>query len=159
MLPMAQALKLCNDSVGSGDSSSQSYYNNVGASCILDMKYLVNPSLGLTAEDVVRFCVETNPSVYVTDEEEMHRHVGSREAQRSMPAECYKQASNLKIGSSSSVAFSVKQRLELCSNAPASLGPINCTLSALENGRDPTSKLKASELPVLCSIIKTLAFF
>jgi hypothetical protein len=149
-LPMNQALRLCNDSVGSGDTSSRSYYNNVAASCILDMKYLVNPSRGLTAQDVVRFCAESNPSVYVTSDDELHRPGASH----SESAECYKRASEIKPtaeAASNTHMFSVKQRLQLCSNAPVALGPVNCSLSVMGRAREPTSRLKAAELSELCS--------
>ncbi len=153
LLPTSQALKLCNDSLGSGDSSSQSYYNNVAAACILDMKYLVNPSMGLTAHDVVQFCAEANPSVYVTSDAEMHKPQGDG-ALHSDPAECYRQAGNLRPSRDSSATtrlFSVKQRLKLCSNAPVALGPVNCSQSVIERARDPSSRLKPDELVALCT--------
>lgn len=152
LLPLHQALSVCNESIGSGDSSSQSFYNNVPATCIYDMRYNVNPSLGLTASDVVKFCAETNPSAYIDNEEELHRYMG-REVTRSPPAECYERALQIKTSPdapTNSHLFNVKQRLALCSNAPVGSGPVNCTLYMQANARNPTSKLKADDLATLC---------
>lgn len=153
LLPLHQAMSLCNDSVGSGDSSSRSFYNNAAASCIFDMRYNVNPSLGLPAQDVVKFCVETNPSVYIDSDEELHRYQG-REVVRSVPAECYENATLIKTSpeaSANSHLFTVKQRLALCSNAPVAQGPINCTSFMQSNAKNPTSKLKPDDLAALCN--------
>ena len=90
--------------------------------------------------DVLQFCTESNPSVYLSDTE---LAAGDSDNGVSEPAECFIQSALIRAttptsGASDSGAgpalFTAKQRLSLCANAHSAMGPINCTNSAMHRG-------------------------
>ena len=118
----------------------------------------MKPSFGVTALDVLKFCIQTNPASHFEHQSASDK-AGSDESESSKiedddtslglsaPAECYiksaaiTQATPMSSSSSNSKTndilstgtplFTPKQRLSLCANAYEALGPVNCTLSAL----------------------------
>jgi hypothetical protein len=118
----------------------------------------VKPSFGVTAMDVLKFCVEANPRAYEdhelppsdavdADSSSVDSYDGtgvSRNMGGSPPAECFLQSAHITQsattggvtaeGPTTSPLLTPKQRLALCANAHTALGPINCTTSALSRG-------------------------
>jgi hypothetical protein len=118
----------------------------------------VKPSFGVTAMDVLKFCVEANPRAYEDHElppsdaaDADSSSDGADDgtgADRTMggspPAECFQQSAHITQsattggvtveGPTTSPLLTPKQRLALCANAHTALGPINCTTSALSRG-------------------------
>lgn len=110
----------------------------------------MKPSFGVTASDILKFCIESNPKAY-------YEHTLSSDGSdarddvnvaTSAPAECYLQAALVmqssptggvnSDGIGGAPLLTPKQRLTLCANAHTALGPINCTTSALD--RDTSGK-------------------
>lgn len=119
----------------------------------------VKPSFGVTAAEVLKFCVETNPRAYTTegassssgssapDSGSGSGSGGSAEetiTSGSAPAECYMLSAQITQsattgavtaeGATTSPLLTPKQRLALCANAPTAQGPIQCATSALSRG-------------------------
>mmetsp|Transcript_19725 Transcript_19725/g.32966 ORF Transcript_19725/g.32966 Transcript_19725/m.32966 type:complete len:1119 (+) Transcript_19725:127-3483(+) len=115
------------------------------ANCIQAMKDEVKPSFGVIAMEVLRFCVNSNPSVY--DFFLPRQHPSSVV---SPPATCFQLSEQLKQSANSgNNAFNPKQRLGLCSNAYVADGPINCTAHILSHA-SLSSEIKAPEVVSLC---------
>lgn len=149
-LPINKALNLCKDSVGSGDSSQQHPLNFIVSSCVGVMSKHIKPSLGITAEDVISFCVAINHHEHhnvVTDED--------FETFSTAAIDCFQALSN---STSASTDFkgpplSVKHRMDICRNTPIAMGPVNCTLQTVHKValKDPNQKLKGEQLVQLCT--------
>lgn len=125
----------------------------------------VKPSFGVTAAEVLKFCVETNPRAYTT--EGASSSIGGSASDSgsgsggsadetttsgSAPAECYMLSAQITQsattgavtaeGATTSPLLTPKQRLALCANAPTAQGPIQCATSALSRGgKADTGKL------------------
>jgi hypothetical protein len=151
-LPALQVLPLCKLSVGSASVNHDDLMNFISSECIHQMAHYIQPSLGITAESIVRFCVEINPLHYLnninsqTDAVKQHYQTSS--------VYCYgnltQSAQNKTIFSN--VQLSAKDRLEICSNAPFPLGPVNCTIETMKKSKvkEPFLRLTGEDLKNLC---------
>jgi hypothetical protein len=152
-LPIPIALTLCKNTIGSGDynSDSSNPLNEMTSVCIKDMSSSIQPSLGLTAEVIVKFCTEINPLQYVfnlnelSSDDKLTFHTASRY--------CYH---NLTISLQDKTLFTSavtpRDRLDICSNALSALGPVNCTIQTLNKlkQKEPNHKLNGNDLKLLC---------
>lgn len=141
-LSIQQALQLCDDVVGSGDSSSADPLNELVSRCIAAMSLHTQPSLGLTAESIVDFCAHIN--------HRQHPHLVRSEHDMlsfsSAAVECFETLS------ASAPELSAPHRLEICRNAPQALGPVSCVLEVIEKAqeKEPHLKLRGEDLVALC---------
>lgn len=126
----------------------------------------MKPSFGVTAVEVLKFCVGANPRVYEDHELSPSDAPASTASDgKSPPAECFILSAHItqsattgsvsvaEDGPASSPLLTPKQRLALCANAHTALGPINCTTSALSRGgggRGPDAALNTGDLCTRC---------
>jgi hypothetical protein len=115
-LDVSKTLLICSDSLSSA-----------AAQCI---KRMSAQSTSLTADKLVKFCAEINPSIY---------HTEAGEATADAAVDCFEASWPPKL--------SAVQRLSLCSNAPVASGPMNCT-THLQNQREG---LRVEEVIRLCA--------
>ena len=145
-LPAAKSLGLCKEAVGSGDSSQHHPLNHVVSHCIQEMSPYIKPSLGVHVEDIISFCVSIN--------HHQHQHLASEEAFTTSAVDCFKTLSNVTTPSKDyhGPTLSIKHKMDICRNAPITLGPVNCTMQTLQKvaSRDPNIKLKGEDLAHLC---------
>lgn len=155
LVPLHQALFPCHNAIGS-PAAEDVKANFAVADCIEHMKTLfVSSSFGITAADVLKFCVKSNPHAYDTHpfverdgvqregegEDPLKRAKSSSSSSSSSnrmeeeeeeediispPAMCFEVTGS----KSFPVTLTAKQRLRLCENALVFDGPVNCTLKA-----------------------------
>jgi hypothetical protein len=147
-LPTNQILDHCKDVVGSGDSSQYHPLNSIISNCIQNMAMYIQPSLGVLAEDILRFCTHINHRQYphFIDSD---LHVFSSAA-----VECFESLTALVTDQSfHGPTITIKDRLGICENAPNALGPVNCTSEVIAKSfkKEPHLKLKGGDIKDLCS--------
>ena len=147
------ALSLCKNAVGSGSMNSQDPMNYLSSSCIESMSSHIQPSFGITADAIVKFCVSINPLQYHDniDQEDDNVKILFQTASVS----CYESLTESlhdKAFSNQVSSISGLDRLDICSNAPNPLGPVNCTIQTLTKlkAKDSFAKISGKDLQLLC---------